>query len=539
MKPLLSLIKVSLNHDMNIFKINSKKQSKLSKIILPIILTGYIMGIFGVYSNELIKKLAPVKMEFFLLTLFVLFVSFLTIMEGIYKSGSLLFNCKDDDLLLSLPIEKRTILFIRILKFYIFELLYSSLFILPAMVIYAYYMKPAWTYYLSSVVALLLLPIIPIVISCIIGFIITSISSRFKGKSIAQTIITTIFLVGILYLSYNLDNIIDNISKKASSINDLITKLYYPAGAYIKLVTDFHWLDLLIFILINVLILTIIIFLLGKIYFKINSNNKKVLGTHKKHHNYYQIRTHSPTISIIKKEISRYVNSSVYIVNAGFGLVLFMIGCIVACLKFDSIATSMLSMDSSLTIEKIKTFIPTIMFAFVCFTSFMTSITSSTISLEGKTFNILKSLPITPYQIVRAKILSALVIMIPFMLIGEIIIFIRFQFDILSILLILLATIILPILSETFGIIINLKYPKMDALNDTEVVKQSMSSMVATFTGMGVSLLTIIIIFTLLDNNISNHMIILIILSVFTIITFILTNFLKKNCDKSFENIIT
>ena len=54
MKPLLSLIKVSLNHDMNIFKINSKKQSKLSKILLPIILTGYIMGIFGVYSNELI-----------------------------------------------------------------------------------------------------------------------------------------------------------------------------------------------------------------------------------------------------------------------------------------------------------------------------------------------------------------------------------------------------------------------------------------------------------------------------------------------------
>ena len=541
MKPFLSLIKVSLNHDMNIFKINSKKQSKFTKIILPIIITIYIMIIVGVYSNELMKHLIPIHMEFFVLSLFVIFISLITIIEGIYKSGSLLFNCKDDDLLLSLPIKRRTILFIRIFKFYTFELLYNSLFTIPAMVVYAYYTNPNWTYYLSSIIALLIIPIIPVVISCIIGFIITSISSKFKGKSIVQTIITTIFLIGVLFLSYNLDNVILAISKKATSLNDLITKLYYPAGAYIKLVTDFKIIDLLLFIIINSIILIVTVLLLSKVYFKINSNNKRVLSkTRKKETNKnYKIKVHSPTMSIIKKELSRYVNSSVYIVNAGFGLVLFILGCTIICLKFDSVSLSIAKTNPDLTVEKIKNFIPTLIFVFVCFTSFMTSITSSTISLEGKTFNLLKSLPLKPIKIIRAKILSALVIMYPCILIGDIILFIRFKLDIISIILILLASIILPLLSETLGILVNLKYPKMDALNDTEVVKQSMSSMIATFTGMGLSLLTILLVFILLDRNLSNNLIISIFLSIYSIVCFVLLRILNKTSEKSFNNIIT
>ncbi|MBR2828409.1 MAG: hypothetical protein IKE70_04180 [Bacilli bacterium] len=540
MKPLLSLIKVSLNHDMNIFKINTKKQSKFSKVLLPLILTGYIMGMFGIYANELIKQLAPIHMEYFVLTLFTLSVSILTIIEGIYKSGNLLFNCKDDDLLLSLPIKRRTILFIRIFKFYVFELLYNSLFLLPGMIVYAYHTTPSWTYYVASFFALLLLPVIPIAISTIIGFLITSISSKFKGKNIAQTIVTTIFLLGIMFLSYNLDNFINNIAKQAKNINDFITRIYYPAGMYNKLVTNFQIKDLLVFIGINILILGVVILVLGKIYFKINSNNKKVLVKKNYHKNKnYTIKVNSKTVAIIKKELSRYVNSSVYIVNAGFGLVLFLLGCVIVCIKFDSFVDTFLKTSPELTMDKIKSVLPAIMFAFVCFTSFMTSITSSTISLEGKTIHLLKSLPLRTIEIMKAKIYSALVIMIPCILLGDIIVFIRFQFDILSILLILSASIILPILAETFGILVNLKYPKMDASNDTEVVKQSMSSMVATMSGMGVSLLTIIIIFLLFDTTLSPRLIILIFMAVFLIITIILWKILEKTCEKSFHNITT
>ena len=54
-------------------------------------------------------------------------------------------------------------------------------------------------------------------------------------------------------------------------------------------------------------------------------------------------------------------------------------------------------------------------------------------------------------------------------------------------------------LSSILGLVINLKYPKMNASNDTEVVKQSMSSMVAVFINMGIIIISVIGIFALYD----------------------------------------
>ena len=118
-----------------------------------------------------------------------------------------------------MPIKKETIFFIRGLKFYIFELLYNSLFLLPVMVVYAFFSYPGFSYYIVSIVALLLLPIVPIVLSCLIGFIITYFSSMFKGKNFVQTIFTTIVLLFVFYFCYNIDGLTTNLVKKASSVN--------------------------------------------------------------------------------------------------------------------------------------------------------------------------------------------------------------------------------------------------------------------------------------------------------------------------------
>ena len=534
MKKLISLIKVSLNHDMNIFKINTKKQSSFSKVAIPLFITIYLMILMGFYSDKLIGMLKPVHLEFVALSLFALGISLISLIEGIYKSGSLLFNCNDDDMLLSLPVKKETILFVRVFKFYVFELLYNSLFILPVMVIYAIKVVPGWTYYLSSFIALLLLPIIPIVLSCIIGFIITYLSSKFKGKNIFQTVFTVAFLLLVMYLSYNMDGFVNDLIKKASSINDFITKLYYPVGSYISLVTDFNIMTLILYIIVHIIISVITIFILSKVYFKINSGFKKVLISHKNSN--YIIKSNSKRKAFIKKELNKFFSTPVFITNAGFGLVLFVVACLFCCFKSDYIIKIMEQISPGMNV---KDYLPVFMFGLICFTSLMTSITSSMISLEGKSFNILKSLPLKPIQIVLYKVLSALIIMIPCIIIGDLIVFIKFRFDIVSVLLILIASILLPLVAELIGILVNLKYPKIDAVNDTEVVKQSMSSLIATFTGMGLVGVTIILLFMMLDANIANYLIMLIFLSGYGIICLALWLILVKVCDSSFNNINT
>ena len=480
MKKIISLIRACMTDNMSIFKIRVKNEK--SKKIVPIILAFVLMAAMWSYSEMIIEPLVDVHAEHVLLTLFVTGVIILTFVEGIYKSGNLLFNCKDDNLLLSLPIKKRTVVFIRILKFYVFELLYNTVFLLPSMLVYARHVQVDGTYYLVSLVALLLLPIIPIAISCVFGMIITVFSSRFKHKNFAQIAVTTIILLGVFYLSFNLESIIGSIAKNANSINSIITKIYYPINSYINLVLNFNIKDLLLFIGINLLVLAITIGALSKIYFKINSSAKAVKTTNKNTH--YKIKTNSPLDTLIKKELSRFISTPVFIINAGFGLVLFVVGCIAACFKFDSIIYGFASPDTGISIDQIRNYLPVILFGWVLLSSFMTSITSSMISLEGKSFGILKSLPVTPQKIILSKVLTAVLIMIPLILIGDLAIFTRFGFSLLEVLIIIIASILFPLISETIGIIVNLKFPKMDAANDTEVVKQSTSSMISVFAGM-------------------------------------------------------
>ena len=121
----------------------------------------------------------------------------------------------------------------------------------------------------------------------------------------------------------------------------------------------------------------------------------------------------------------------------------------------------------------------------------MTSITSSAISLEGKSFTITKSLPVKADKILFAKIISSNMICIPVILVCDFIFFAVYKPAIIDILLLLLISFIMPTFTAIVGLLANLKYPKMNATSDTEVVKQSMSSAISVLGGMVVSIILI------------------------------------------------
>ena len=536
MKKLLSLIKASMTENMNLFRVKTKNQSQTSKKIIPIVLFGLVFFSIWSYANILMESLIEVHLEYVLLTLFVGITSLLTIIEGIYKSSNLLFNCKDDNMLLSLPIKKSTILFIRMFKFYVFELLYNSMFLIPGIIVYATKVSVGISFYIVSIIAILLLPIIPIVISCIIGFITTAFSSRFKFKNIVQIVVSMALILVALYASYNVQGMLQGLGENASNINEIISKIYYPAGAYIKLVLEFNIQDLLIFIGIHILISVVAIFILSKVYFKINSRVKSIsvtTGSNKK----YKIKTNKPLISLIKKELSKFISSPVFVTNAAFSLILFIIATVLICVKIDSVPELLASKGLEISVEQIQSYIPVVLFGLIIFASFMSSITSSMISLEGRSFNILKSLPVKPSKIIMSKIYAAVAIMIPFILVGDIIVFVRFNFNILEIIGIIIVSILLPLISETIGLLVNLKYPKMDAENDTEVVKQSMSSTIAVFVGMGVTGFTIGILIVCAMSNLANYLTIAIGAIVSAVFYLILLLYMKKRSVKDFNKI--
>ena len=166
----------------------------------------------------------------------------------------------------------------------------------------------------------------------------------------------------------------------------------------------------------------------------------------------------------------------------------------------------------------------------------MTSITSSVISLEGKNINILKSLPVETKTILMSKIYSSLVLTTPILLIGDIILFARFNIGILEILLLLILSVAVPLISHYIGLIINLKYPKLDADNTAEVVKQSTSSFVSVMVGMILLAITFVIIFGIIG-KISATLILVIATAIFIIMDTILYIYLIKIGSKDFNKL--
>lgn len=478
MKKIYSLLKACMSSDMNIFKIKQKKDNKSNKF-LPLFISLCLMFSIWTYANMLFEKMAPLHLQFIVLALAAFTTALMVIVEGVYKAGPLIFNCKDDQLLLSLPIKRRTVLFVRVFKFYIFEVLFNALFLIPVSVAYIRWAESLeWTFLLTSIIMVFFLPVIPVVISCIIGAITSSLSGRFKFKNLAQIVISMLFLLGVLYLSMNLDSALDYVTQHATSINDMITKIYYPAGVYASLSTNFNVLDLLIFIGVNIGLFAIFILIMSKFYFKINSRLKKV-ETHKKGKvGVLKFKQSSVTKSLVKKELNTFFKTPVFIINAGFGVVLFIIACFVLCFKLDSL------IEKVEDVQTIKDNISVIIFGLIAMASFTTSITSSMISLEGKSINILKSLPIHPKKILLSKILASSILTIPAFLLGVIVLFIRFRVSIIEMILLLILTIITPLISHFIGLIINLHYPKLDSDSSAEVIKQSTSSAVSVILGI-------------------------------------------------------
>ena len=212
MKKFFSLLKAALSQDMNLFKYNTKQNSsKLKRFLFPVFLFLVVATSIGFYAYMLAEPLHKVNLTYIMLTMFLAIVTVLTFFSGIYKSQGILFEAKDNDLLFSLPIKKSYILSIRILKLIIFQYIYNLMILLPAFVVYIIFEKPGISFYLLSLLMSILLPLIPTVISSILGYLVKMISSRFKSKKIIQTLLSLIIFMAIYFASLNLDSFIKDI----------------------------------------------------------------------------------------------------------------------------------------------------------------------------------------------------------------------------------------------------------------------------------------------------------------------------------------
>lgn len=481
MNKFLLLLKLNIQAILNPSKIASSEYAKNNKKkVLSVFLILFIaVSLFGsstVYMYIMADSLNSAGLIDMLPLLGMISATMLILFTGMYQTQSYLFSARDLDMLLSMPVPKWTIMLSKLSTLYIENLIFSAIVTIPAGAMYFYFSECSAVFWIYYIIGWLFIPLFPLIIATIIGYLLGLVSTKFKFKNFVSIISSLVVVISLVVLSFNMDKFMLNIAGSVKSIQEIYFKLYFPAEYFYKSFVNYSIADLTLFILLSFAPFAIFTAVLSKFYLKIVSQ----LSSSKKSSNYKHksLKSSSKVAALYKKELGRYFSSSIYVLNTGIGMVMMLI------LSIVTIFTGTGAIAAIMEIPEAASYIPQALVAMMIFMITLTATSASSISLEGLNIWILKSAPIKIWDIFTAKILVNLTVIIPILYISIIIFAVGLEYSITMTAITVMITTLSAVFTSFFGLAVNLKFPKMDAVSDVVVVKQSMSMMVSTFGAM-------------------------------------------------------
>ena len=125
--------------------------------------------------------------------------------------------------------------------------------------------------------------------------------------------------------------------------------------------------------------------------------------------------------------------------------------------------------------------------AAVCLLASMNDMVVPSVSLEGKNLWILQSLPVKPWNILRAKLSMQLLLTgIPVFL-CEVCIVVCVRADVVQSLFILILPLIFTVMLTVFGLFLGINMPNLTWTNELAPIKQSLSVVISMFGGWAVA----------------------------------------------------
>lgn len=447
-------------------KLRYAKNSLIGQVILYVILTLYAtlfsVGIASSGQAKVIPELCAILL-FFMPFMFTLF-----------KANGYLFGFKEYDMIMSMPFEVKSIVSSKFWYMYIKSIPMYALISLSMIIGYAFGGYLTFWSFISWIVITFTYPLIPMIIASALGAVTVRIGAKFKYKSIVQALLTAILIIPIFFSRYFIENTVrnDEMEEVIYSISAGIknTSSYIPfAGSFSEAINDGIISSLLLLVASTIIIYELFFVLISKFYRKMNSQLSS--GTNSKKYVLTSQAQNSIVKSVAFKEFKRMTGSSVYLVNAGLGQIMVTIfGIAMLILKPDVVIKSMLQ---GAPIEASVLF-PALPILFYFFLG-MVPTTACSPSLEGKNYWIMKTLPISPMEDCKGKILFNLYMSIPFAVFATISASICFRVSVIDAIMSIIALCSLCVFSTISGLRSGLKHRRLDWENEIEVIKQGMA----------------------------------------------------------------
>lgn len=477
-----------------ILRSNKKKGLKIGGGVLTFLI---LLGLSIYYSFIYIDLFSSAKDSFF--PYFMGYFCFLmTFMFGISNSQGMLFGFTDLDFLRSLPLKNKNIVASKIALFIGIQYMMAAVFLLPALTIFGIRAGFGALYYIFMIIGFISFPILPILLSSILGIFVKYISAGKKYANWIQNIGTILFVIVVYYISFSVgyaqgssDGTI-NISRDQG-----IFKYLYTVNWYIDAMTKNKFIFLLLFTVVSFLFLYIAIQFYSKYIIKINE--KASQGYHDDNFSLEKNKTTRSTFgALFFKEFNRVFTNFIYFINTTIGLFMLLGLSIYICFFVRDDISFLISSISFLGAD-IKTIIWQAVVLVIIMMGQMSCTTHVSISLEGKSVWLIKTLPIKTESVFLAKLLVNILIVIVPSFITLILIGITFKFSYIYFIVGSLFIIITAIFNSSLGLFINLLFPKLDYDREAAVIKQSLSAFMGVFVPFLLAIGLLIAFFLLIE----------------------------------------
>lgn len=529
-KKIFSLTKVLLKNSFQRYD-NKKQRNKVATAILYIIVFGYVMALFGVFSFQIINTLKQINQESIFIGMFLMGVALFIIIQGMVSATNVFYFSRDLEYILPLPLKPREILISKLNVILITEYIVELLFAVVPIIIYGVLTAVGIQYYIISFLILLIFPIIPLIISTIIIMIIMSFTKGAKNKDRFQLIVPILGIILAFAISFASTGSSDISEKEvlekllqANQMVELISDKFIILKPAINAIINSDVLELLKLAIITIIGYLAFILIGSKIYFRGAIGNLSSGNKTKKKIKINSIKTRKIGKTYVIKEIKILFRNPIFFVQCVLPSVFMPILVLgIAIFTISSNESNDLQAITSILGSLVQS--PIGMAVIIAVTEFMYSmlyIAPTAISRDGSNAIFMKYIPVSYYKqiiykgipnVIFGTITSIIILIFVYLVMRVSFVFLAICF-VINLILIIIQTLLMEL--------VDLKKPKLDWSTEYAVVKQNLNLLWPFVVGLLEIMVAFVIAIPLKNNSY------FVFAGIFTIIHIIITYFINR-----------
>lgn len=456
----------------------SRASAVCSIVMFGLLMVGVLGGLFF-YVAWTLRPLIGMELGWLYFAMLGLLAVVMGVFGSVFNTFASLYQAKDNDLLLSLPVPVPAILAVRLAGVYLMGLLYGGVVLLPTLIVYGVTARPGVGAMGCSVLFALLLTVFVLTLSCGLGWVVAKVNAKLKHKSFLTVLVSLLFLGGYYYLYFRANTLLQNVVASGADLAAGIRGSAYPLYLFGR-AGEGDRFSLLILGAVVLALFGLVCLLLSHSFLKIATGSGAAA---KASYRERKVRAKRCGSALFSKELARFLSSPTYMLNCGLGTLLLVAAAALAVIKGSWIRTLF-----GAVFPGAPGAVPLLGTAGVCVLAAMNDITAPSVSLEGKTIWLVQSLPVSPWQALRAKLWLHLALTEPpALLCGLCMAAVLRPAPALGVLM-ALSPLAFGLFSAALGLTFNLRMPNLNWTSETAAVKQSVGVLLSLLAGWGYTL---------------------------------------------------